>query len=91
MATQNDSMELRISNSGNVTQVTNRIPIVRLTRPDETAILARLLRNLNYLDHTGDAAFHDPHSPWRPRQGRKKGLGRNRATKRGTRSAKGKK
>lgn len=51
-------------------------PLIRITRDvDEYALASRLRRYLNRLDHNP--------TPGCPRQGRKRGQGKNRATKRG--------
>lgn len=51
---------------------------------DWAAVAAKLRRDINRANHRGD-------NPLRPLQGRKRGLGRNRAYKRGKVSTKAKK
>lgn len=53
-----------------------QLPIIRTSR-DEYAALSSLVKRLNWMKHNP--------TPEHPIQGRKRGLGRNRATKRGKR------
>jgi hypothetical protein len=69
-----DKAHLTMDNRGEVH--VQRVPIIRLSKgEDEQGREMRLIKHLNWLDH-------NPTPGW-PRQGRKKGQGRNRAKARG--------
>jgi len=71
----NESVKaIKLNSRGEAFEV--QVPIIRLAKDkDEWGIFIRVCRQLNWIDHNP--------TPGRPRQGRKKGLGRNRAKARG--------
>lgn len=57
-------------------EVQVKVPIIRLAREDSVNLAARVLHGINRHNYWGDNVL-------RSRQGRKQGLGRNRAKRRG--------
>ena len=71
-----ENKQLRMNSKGEVYEV--QVPIIRVMgkNEDDTALIKRVCARINWQNHNPTIDH--------PRQGRKRGKGKNRATKRGT-------